>query len=114
VAFLTLGGTDIEVQTAGAASPERTYVGEATRAFDGTYRSGVRAAKRAWTFTLMPLLTVDADAVRTLVGLDTPLTATGDVMDGASVPVVARITGTAYIPTGVGFLEVLSLSVLEI
>jgi len=112
-AFLTLDGTDFQVQTAGATEGEPTYVGESARAFDGSYRSGIRGAKRTWTFTLRSMPQADLAALKTLVGLEASLTATGEFVGGESVPVVARIGSTPYTQDGVTFKRVATLTLIE-
>jgi hypothetical protein len=114
MAFLTLGGTDVEVQHTGASTAEPTYIGEAARAFDGTYRSGVRARKRSWPFSVIPLSQTDFEALEALVGLDVQLVATGDFNNGVAVTVVARLGTVTYIPSGTDFLRVATLTLYEV
>jgi hypothetical protein len=116
MAFLTLGGTTVEVQTAGASEPEQVYLGEAARAFSGGYRSGVRGGKRSWAFQIIPLVQADLAALRTLVGpVDTPIAANGDFNGGTSVSVVVRIAAVGFISDGAtGFLRTASLTLLEV
>lgn len=116
MAFLTLGGTDLEVQHQGAGSGDPTYIGEQTRAFDGSLRTGVRGKKRSWSFTLIPMTHTAANAVRTLVGNDAAVNLTGDVVGGATIAVTGRVGSASFIPDGTasGFLEVLALALLEV
>lgn len=111
--FLTLGGTTYEAQNS-AAEPEVTYLGEASRAFDGSYRSGVRGGKRSWTFTMIPMSETDHLAFKSVIGYDVPLTANGDFNNGTAVTVVGRITGVSYIPSGASFMRVMALTLLEV
>jgi hypothetical protein len=113
MAFLTLDGTDIRVQTSGAVENEPTLIGESARAFDGSYRSGVRAAKRTWTFTLASGLVADLAAIKTLIGLEDTLTATGEFIGGETIDVIARLGPVPYSPDGVTVRRAATLTVIE-
>ena len=114
MAFLTLGGSTIEVQHGSATEDAPTYIGEAARAFSGLYRSGVRAAKRQWSFAVIPQLAAGDTSLRTLIGLDVQLTANGDFNGGTAVTVVARLGADQFIPDGLGFQRVAALTIIEV
>lgn len=113
MAFLTLNGTPFRVQTSGASENEPTLVGESVRAFDGSYRSGIRAAKRTWTFTIASMPVADLNTLKTLIGLEATLTASGEFVGGASVSVVARLGTVPYIPSGTDVRRVPTLTLIE-
>lgn len=66
MAFLTLNGVEIPVLD-GNASRSRVLIGERGRAFDGTFRSSVRARKRQWSLATPVVTKAEADAIVGLV-----------------------------------------------
>lgn len=114
MAFLTLGGTLYEIQHSGAHQNESLYAGEAARSFNNTYRSGRRAEKRSWNFTIIPQTQAEEAALRTQIGVDTELVANGDFTGAVAVTVIANITGSDFVPSGVSFVRVVSISLLEV
>lgn len=111
--FMLINGTLYEAQHQGANEAERTYVGEAARAFSGAYRSGVRAAKRNWQFSLIPMTETVYDAFVAAIGLDVPIPVSGDFTGGVSVTSVVRIVSANYLPSGSTFVRVANISIQE-
>ena len=66
MAFLELNGWTVPV-AAGSVSEEPVEIGERDRAFDGTYRSSIRAVKRRWRMKTVPMIRSDAEALRGLL-----------------------------------------------
>lgn len=96
MAFLTIAGITIEVQTDGASRAEGDVVGERVRAFDGTMRSTVRAEKAEWQFTTGPMTAADVATLRAAIALDTPVTCAGDALPSSTTCQV-RVTGEQFL-----------------
>lgn len=114
MAFLTLGGNLYEVQHTGAEQNPSDFAGEAARSFDQTYRSGRRDEKRVWSFTLIPMSQADEATFRALIGIDTQLTANGDFSGNVAVSVIVNVTGSTFLPSGTGFVRVITIQMLEV
>lgn len=114
MAFLSIAGVAYQIQTSGAAESEGAYVGEAQRSASGQYRSGRRLRKRSWSFTLRSIPQADYDAFLAVIGIDTPLTVTGDAFGGASITAVVIPGAAAYLRTGTTFLRTPTITVTEI
>lgn len=115
MAFLTVAGTDLEVQTTGAARNEDERIGGTRRrSFAGVIRSQVKAHKRRWAFTTSPLTLAAADAFRALVDFDAHVACTGDALGGASVTCVVDIGESPYLQDGESFMVSLALTLTEV
>lgn len=114
MAFLLINGVIYEAQHDGAGENEPEYVGEMSRAFSGALRSGVRAKKRTWNFTLIPLSQADYATFLTAIGLDVALPVSGDMTGGVSVTSIVRVTASAFIPSGSSFMRVANISIIEV
>lgn len=95
MAFLTIAGLTVEVQTAGAQQEAGTVLGERVRTLSGTLRSTVRAVKRAWSFSTPPLTSADAATLRAAIANDAVVTCAGDALGGA-VACMVRVTQAPY------------------
>lgn len=116
MAFLTIAGITVEVQTSGAAEQEGDAVGERVRAFSGRMRSTVRAVKRAWQFTTGPLTPAEATTLLAAIALDADVSCGGDAL-GATITCQVRATGRDYIQDARqagDFSRVLTLQLAEV
>lgn len=92
MAFLIVGGVTVKVAT---GSPSRSVyeVGDRARAFDGTMLSRVRARKKEWTITTVPLLQADATTLETALNGALPVACSGDLTGAVNAhPVVTEVT----------------------
>ena len=112
MAFLTIAGIDVDMTDFSANEPEE--VGESHRAFSGALRTTVRAEKRAWTGTTVPLDDTAAGALIAAVAGGAFVTVTGAALQAASVTCKVTVTGQQYRIVDMGFLRVLSLSLTEV
>lgn len=113
MSFLTIAGNVVEVQVSGATQQEPTAVGETARSFTGVIRSGLRAEKRAWQFTLIPMTKTALEALRTAWGLAVPQTVAGDVI-GSSISAIVHIGQESFIQNGTDFLTVATITLTEV
>ncbi|MEO7103868.1 MAG: hypothetical protein ABI119_11055 [Gemmatimonadaceae bacterium] len=114
MAFITIGGTLVEVQHASASQNASTDIGESARSFSGMFRTGVRAQKRAWQFTLIPMSESVWEALLAGFGIYTPLVCTGDFVNGANVTCVVQIGNVGFIPSGSSFVRDAAITLLEV
>lgn len=95
MAFLTIAGITVEVQTSQAQALEPTRVGEQRRAFSGALRSTVRAEKRGWRFSTPPLTAADAATLQAAIATDAVVSCAGDAL-GGTVSCMVRVSGSTY------------------
>lgn len=113
MAFLTLGATEVWVDTRGATEPEVIRVGESTRAFAGNLRSTVRAVKRNWRFTGAPMSESAFAALRATFEAGDFVTCFGDAL-GGTYECEVRVTDAGYVEDGTGFLRVPVFTLAEV
>lgn len=79
--FLVIDGETILV--APSQAPRQVIeIGDKERAFSGTLRSTIRARKREWDVTTVPMPQADADALEAVLEGTPPLTCSGDLLGG--------------------------------
>jgi hypothetical protein len=95
MAFLTIGGVEVDVAVGNAAREPGAQGGEDERAVDGTLRSAyvVFPTKREWRFTTRPLTVTEADALRATGYLDGVYVACGGtaIVGSAGGTVLCRV-----------------------
>jgi hypothetical protein len=94
MAFLTLNGTTVPVDTSQATRNEDEVGGQDVRAFAGGLRSTVQWAKKSWTVTTPPLRAADQATVLAQTGVG--VTVAGDISGGASVTCTVRSQNGPY------------------
>lgn len=81
--FLSIGGTDVSVAN-DTVDREEFAVGEVRAAFSGAPRSSVRAYKKRWSMSTIPLTRTAANTLEGLLQANPPLTIAGDLTGSIS------------------------------
>lgn len=82
MAFLIVSGITVSVAQ-NSASRSKEVIGDAARAFDGTFRQTVRARKRSWKVSTTPIARATADTLEAALESTTlPLVCSGDLLGG--------------------------------
>lgn len=95
MAFLIVAGIQLNTMSDGASQRESEPIGEATRAFGGNLRSGVRAEKRKWAFQIYFAVQADETTFRTAVANRAFVTCSGTAL-GGSITCQAVMGDTQY------------------
>lgn len=114
MAFLTIAGNTVVIQTAGATEEAPERGGEVARAFAGNLRSSLRYRKRAWRFTTNPLTQVAYDSLVAASDTGAPVTCSGDALSGASVSCIVQVSGGGYIQNDLGHLRAALIQLAEV
>lgn len=109
--FLVVGGVTVNVAT-DASSRTVQEIGDRARAFDGTMRSTVRARKKAWSFTTVPMTDAAASTLETALNGTLPVAVSGDIT--GSVNTHPEVTGREDVAISGGFNVVLSFTLHEV
>lgn len=90
--YHVVGGVTVSVA---ASSESVEEVGDRGRAFDGTLRSTIRARKKEWTISTVPMTQADATTLETALNGTLPVACSGDLTGTVNTHPV--ITGKEYV-----------------
>lgn len=110
MAFLSIDGTEVEIQTVNAIE-EPLLIGDKVRSFTGSLRTTYSDQKRVWKFLTGPMLEADSNTLRAKNG--TFVTCSGDFAP-SGVSALLTVTQAQYIDDqGTDFWRFLQLTLEE-
>jgi hypothetical protein len=114
MAYLTLNGTEVMIQSANATR-DREPIGEVARTFGGTLKSTVRGYKRTWgPWDVEPAALTAADALEALIGLGLVQAGGDGIGDVVDTYVTYTIRDIKHDGMPEGFERILTLTIQEV
>lgn len=110
MAYLTVGGVTVDAAE-GQTRVGVEEIGDRFRAFDGSMNSTVRAYKRSYEITTIPMTDTNADTLETALEGTQPVACTGDLTGSVDLHVVPL--GRREFQTGEGRRVVVRFRLLE-
>ncbi len=102
MAFLTIAGVTVRVQSDSASLQEPVQIGASRRAFSGMLLASVKAERRVWTVQTLPEDAATISTLLTAIVLYQVVSVTGDLTQGVATNCRVRSLGEEFVRDVVG------------
>ena len=115
MAFLTIAGVGVNVNSDSASLEEPVQIGAPRRSFSGMLLSSVKAEKRVWNVETIPLVDATASTLLTAIALYQVVSVTGDMTQNVATNCRVRSVGERFVRDGLDLSRrVLRLEISEV